>query len=96
MLEYKYQNFYEIIASNAKSDPKKIAIFMDDKKLSNQKLKQDIDTFARFLEFSGIKKGDRVAMIIGKSIEFIVSFFAITKIGAIAVPINNFLKKGEF
>ncbi len=96
MLEYKYQNFYEIIQNNAKNYPKKIAIFMDNRKISNLKLKQDVDTFARFLEFSGIKRGDRVAMIIGNSIEFVVSLFAITKIGAIAVPINTFLKKGEF
>ncbi len=96
MLKYKYQNFYEIIQSNAKDNPKKIALFMDNRKVSNLKLKQDIDTFARFLEFSGIKKTDRVAMIVGNSIEFVVSFFAITKIGAIAIPINTFLKKGEF
>ena len=96
MLKYKYQNFYEIIQNNAKEYPKKTVIFLKDRKITNAKLKQDIDTFARFLEFSGIKKGDRVAMIIGNSIEFVVSFFAITKIGAIAVPINNFLKKGEF
>ncbi len=96
MLEYKYQNFYEIIQANTRNYPKKIAIFMDNHKITNLNLKQDIDTFARFLEFSGIKKGDRVAMIIGNSIEFVVSFFAITKIGAIAVPVNTFLKKGEF
>lgn len=96
MLEYKYQNFYEIIQNNAKFAPKKTAIFMDNKKVSNLALKQDIDTFARFLEFSGIKKEDRVAIIVGNSIEFVVSLFAITKIGAIAVPINTFLKKEEF
>ena len=96
MLNYKYQNFYEIIANNAKVSPKKNAIFMGERKVTNLELKQDVDTFARFLEFSGIKKGDRVAMIVGNSIEFVVSLFAITKIGAVAVPINTFLKKGEF
>ncbi len=96
MLNYKYQNFYEIIENNAKEAPNKIAIFMDKRKVSNLVLKQDIDVFARFLEFSGIKKGDRVAMIITNSVEFVVSLFAITKIGAIAVPINTFLKKEEF
>ncbi len=96
MLDYKYQNFYDIIASNAKDDPKKVAIFIEKHKVTNLQLKQDIDTFARFLEFSGIKKGDRVAIIVGNSVEFVVSFFAITKIGAVAVPINTFLKKGEF
>lgn len=96
MLHYTYQNFYESIEANAKNAPKKTAIFIDDRKVSYLKLKQNIDTFARFLEFSGIKSKDRVAMIVGNSEEFLVSLFAITKIGAIAVPLNTFLKKEEF
>ncbi|MDD3342023.1 MAG: AMP-binding protein [Sulfurospirillaceae bacterium] len=96
MLDYKYQNFYEAIEANAKNSPKKIALFIDDRKVTYLKLKQNIDTFARFLEFSGIKSGERVAMIVGNSEEFIVSLFGITKIGAIAVPLNTFLKKEEF
>ena len=96
MQNYPYQNFYEVIEANAKNDPKKTAIFIDDKKVTYLKLKQNIDTFARFLEFSGIKSEDRVAMIVGNSEEFVVSLFAITKIGAVAVPLNTFLKKEEF
>ncbi len=96
MLSYPYQNFYEVMEANAKNASKKTAIFVDDRKVTYVKLKQNIDTFARFLEFSGIRSGDRVAMIVGNSEEFIVSLFAITKIGAIAVPLNTFLKKEEF
>lgn len=96
MLSYPYQNFYEVMEANAKNAPKKTAIFVDDRKVTYAKLKQNIDTFARFLEFSGIRSGDRVAMIVGNSEEFVVSLFAITKIGAIAVPLNTFLKKEEF
>lgn len=96
MLSYPYQNFYEVMEANAKNAPKKTAIFVDDRKVTYVKLKQNIDTFARFLEFSGIRSGDRVAMIVGNSEEFVVSLFAITKIGAIAVPLNTFLKKEEF
>ena len=48
MFDYKYQNFYEVIEANAKNDPKKTAIYIDDKKVSYLKLKQNIDTFARF------------------------------------------------
>jgi len=96
MLSYPYQNFYDVIEANAKNAPKKTAIFIDERKVTYVKLKQNIDTFARFLEFSGIRSGDRVAMIVGNSEEFVVSLFAITKIGAIAVPLNTFLKKEEF
>ena len=96
MLSYPYKNFYEVMEANAKNAPKKTAIFVDDRKVTYVKLKQNVDTFARFLEFSGIRSGDRVAMIVGNSEEFVVSLFAITKIGAIAVPLNTFLKKEEF
>ena len=96
MLNYTYHNFYEIIEANVKKAPNKTAIFIDDRKISYFKLKQNIDTFARFLEFSGIRAKERVAMIVSNSEEFLVSLFAITKIGAIAVPLNTFLKKEEF
>lgn len=96
MLDYKYQNFYEAIEHNAKVSPKKPIIFIDDRKVDNLRFKQKIDTFARFLEFSGIKSRDRVALIANNSEEFMISLFAITKIGAVAVPINTFLKHEEF
>jgi len=96
MLEYKYQNFYEAIEHNAKVNPSKSVIFIEDRKVNNLRFKQKIDTFARFLEFSGIKSRDKIAMIVGNSEEFMISLFAITKIGAVAVPINTFLKHEEF
>ncbi len=96
MFEYKYNNFYEVIKENAKNFPKKPILFIDKRKVGNLRLKQKIDTFSRFLEFSGIKNGDKVALIVENSEEFVVSFFATTKIGAIVVPINTFLKKDEY
>jgi long-chain acyl-CoA synthetase len=96
MLDYKYENFYEAIEHNAKVSPSKSVIFIEDRKVDNLRFKQKIDTFARFLEFSGIKSRDKIAMIVGNSEEFMVSLFAITKIGAVAVPINTFLKHEEF
>lgn len=96
MLRYPYQNFYDVIEANAKKEAKKTAIFIDDEKIAYRELKEKVDTFARFLEYSGLQNGDRVAMIISNSAEFIIALFAITKIGAVAVPLNTFLKKEEF
>ena len=96
MLEYKYENFYEAIEYNAKINPNKPVIFIGDRKVDNLRFKQKIDTFARFLEFSGIKSSNKVAIIASNSEEFMISLFAITKIGAVAVPINTFLKHEEF
>ncbi|MDR0580294.1 MAG: long-chain-fatty-acid--CoA ligase [Campylobacteraceae bacterium] len=96
MLNYSYKNFYEMISHNAKEYPKQIVLFCDKQKTSNLALKQKIDRLASFLYKLGIKKGDTVGLIIGNGEEFIVSLLAVTKIGAISVPINTFLKHEEF
>ena len=36
----------------------------------------------------GVKKGDRVALLLMNGVEFYESFFALAKIGAICVPLN--------
>lgn len=36
----------------------------------------------------GVKKGDRVALLLMNSVEFCESFFAIAKLGAVCVPLN--------
>ncbi|MEA3354283.1 MAG: long-chain-fatty-acid--CoA ligase [Campylobacterota bacterium] len=94
-LDYKYNNFYELLEKNTKEKSKKTVLFTENSKLSNKELQDKVDRFARFLEISGIKHGDKVAMVLSNSEYFIIAMFAITKIGAVAVPINNFLKKEE-
>jgi len=43
---------------------------------------------AHFLRRLGVSKGDRVALLQMNSVEYMESFFAIAKIGAICVPLN--------
>jgi len=43
----------------------------------------------------GIRKGDRVALMLRNGWEFSVSFFALAKLGAIAVPLNTAYKGEE-
>ena len=50
---------------------------------------------SRVLAFSGIRKGDRVAIMMENSPYFIFSIFAIAKAGGIVVPVNTFLKDRE-
>lgn len=47
------------------------------------------------LQALGIKKGDRVAIILPNCAEYVIAIFAIAKLGAIQVPINTYLR-GEF
>ena len=43
----------------------------------------------------GVQRGDRVALMLSDSPEFIASFVALTSLGAIAVPINLALRREE-
>lgn len=43
----------------------------------------------------GIRKGDRVALMLRNELEFAISFFALARIGAIAVPLNTAYKGEE-
>jgi len=52
-------------------------------------------SFATALHDLGVKKGEVVAMLMGNCIQYIVSYFAITRIGAIASGINPTYKPLE-
>ncbi len=95
-MTYPYQNFYEMIHTNAMDRPRNTLIFIDDKKISNLLFLQQVDSFARFLIHSGIKQEDKVALILPNGVEFLIAFFAISKIGGVVVPVNNMLKKEEY
>ncbi len=63
--------------------------------LTFNQLLYDINQFAATLIELGVQKGDRVILIIPKSIISIVAHFAILKIGAMSVPLNPGFKKNE-
>ncbi len=95
MFEYKYKNFYEVLKDHAENFPNSTAYFIDKRKIDFYRLKMKVDTFARFLEFLGVGKGDRIALVVANSLEFIVAFLAAGRLGAVPVPINTFLKEEE-
>lgn len=53
------------------------------------------DALAGALAELGVGKFDRVAIVLPNRLEYLLSFFALAKLGAIQVPINPFLK-GNF
>ena len=93
---YPYQNFYEMISANAKNNAKKTVVFIDEEKISNLEFLQRVDSFAGFLSHSGMQNDDKIAIITPNSLEFLIAFFAISKIGGIIVPVNNMLKEEEY
>ncbi|MBA2920716.1 AMP-binding protein [Sphingomonas sp. MAH-20] len=64
------------------------ATILEDDRVSFEAQYRAIASLAHALAERGAGKGDRVAMAMRNLPEFVVAFFAITSLGAIAVPLN--------
>jgi long-chain acyl-CoA synthetase len=63
--------------------------------ISFKELREKVDRFANALSCLGVKKGDRVALLLLNSPEFIISWYAASKVGAIITPISPVYVSGE-
>lgn len=74
--------------------PHKTAVIFKDEKISFSDLDLMAIRLANRLQGFGVKKGDRVAIILPNSSQWVIAYFAVMKLGAVAVPLD-FRFKGE-
>lgn len=72
----------------ATENPDKIAIIHNNKRITNFHLNDSVERMSGALISLGVGQGDRVVILLHNSAEFVISFFSIARIGAIAVPLN--------
>ena len=94
-MDYPFNNFYDLITFHNKKRKSKTALLISDEKINYGQILEAADKFAAFLSTKGVKEGDKVALFLRNSPEFVYSIFAVSKLGAILVPINTFLKEEE-
>ncbi|QDI90314.1 long-chain fatty acid--CoA ligase [Salicibibacter halophilus] len=58
-------------------------------------LKEEVDRFATALHDLGVQKGDRVAVMLPNCVEYIISHFAVQRIGGIVVQVNPMYQEAE-
>jgi len=68
---------------------KRTALINDGKRLTYEELNRAVNSLANRLRDLGVAKGDRVAIMLPNIPEFIISYFAIQKLGAVTVPLNT-------
>src|SRR5437588_841996 len=73
----------------------RVAIVYEHRELTYGELCDETIRVAELLNGLDIKSGDRVAILLADSPEFIASFVAIISLGAIAVPINLALRRED-
>ena len=85
----------QMLSQTADRYPARPAIFFGDAELSYAWLLERTEQLARGLASLGIGPGDRVALVHPNAPEFVVSFFAVTALGAVIVPINPQYQREE-
>ncbi|MGC1448819.1 MAG: benzoate-CoA ligase family protein, partial [Candidatus Sulfotelmatobacter sp.] len=70
----------------------KIAIECGDLRVSYRELLERVNRAGNFLRGLGVRRGERVALLLMDTPEFFYCYFGAIKIGAVAVPVNPFQK----
>ncbi len=99
--EDKFNFAFDIVDAIAKKYPDKLALlhiskdkterrfsFRDVKRLSNQ--------YANYFKSLGIKKGDKVMLVLKRHYQFWFAIIALHKLGAIVIPATNQLQAHDF
>lgn len=80
---------------NAGRHPDKMAITCDGRTYSYEELNLEVNRMANGLMERGLTKGDRVGLFMKNSDHYVIAFYALMKLGLIAVPINFRLTASE-
>ncbi len=76
------------LASRATTDPEGTFLIFEDDTVTFGQMETRAEALAASLHGLGIKPGDRVAVVMPSWPEFVISMFAVAKLGAVLVPLN--------
>ena len=88
-------NLKLMLEETARQHGSKAAIILGEQRLSYAELDATSNKVANALIKLGVEKGDRVAILLPNSLEFVATYFGVIKTGAIAVPLNTRYKVDE-
>lgn len=91
----KYNNLGQMLTVQAQKWKNKPLIYFNKDVYTYAQVEEEANKGARVLKSMGVKKGDRVAILMENCPQYIIALFMIFKAGAVAVPVNNMLKDSE-
>lgn len=94
-LVYPDISLYELLERAENKFPHNIATVFMGGKLTYRQLKEQVDRFAAALHQLGVKKGDRVAIMLPNCPQGVISYYAVLKLGAVAVQTNPMYMERE-
>ena len=94
-LELLDTTLYDFLAHSAKRYPDNEAILFLNHRLTYSQLKDRVDRFATALHELGLQKGSRVAIMLPNCPQIVIAYYAVMRIGAIAIMINPLYTERE-
>jgi long-chain acyl-CoA synthetase len=93
--EKNAQTVEQMFLNTVKEYPNKTAIVYGESRLTYQELYSQILSLSKGLSLIGIKRSDCVMLVLPNCPEFVISFYAISKLQAIALALNPMFKASE-
>ena len=92
---------YDVVDAIADKNPEKLAMLhlSKDKQVRRftfTDLKKESARCANYFESLGIKRGDKVMLVLKRHYQFWIALMALHKIGAVAIPASNLLQKHDY
>lgn len=94
-LDYEHVPLFEYLVRAAKKFPKRHAIIFQNNKITYKKLNYLTDLVATNLRKQGIKKGDKIAIMLPNLPQTVIAYFGALKAGAIVVMTNPLYMEKE-
>ncbi|WP_181347073.1 long-chain fatty acid--CoA ligase [Thalassobacillus sp. CUG 92003] len=89
-------SLYDNLRVSAERYPEHEAIYFYGNTLTYRQLRDEVDTLAGFLQQQlGVSKGEKILLFMQNSPQFVISYYAILRAGAVVVPINPMLTTNE-
>ncbi len=85
----------QLISTRGNAHPDRIAMKYKDQVWNYRELDEQSNKVANGLKRLGIGRGDRVALLMLNNPYFVISYFAIVKLGAVVIPVNVMFKGEE-
>jgi long-chain acyl-CoA synthetase len=89
------ESVYTLLRNAAAGFPEKPALAFFGAHMSYARLLAEVERFSAVLAGLGVRKGDRVGMILPNCPEYVIAFFACQRIGAVAVGNNPLYTERE-
>jgi len=82
------RSLHALLANAVASRPQAQALVCDDTRLTYAQLNQRVGQLAAGWCALGVQAGDRIALLLGNRVEFVLCLLAATRLGAITVPMS--------